>query len=141
MATKRNLYSLFETDKQLEQNGIVLQFGDSKFQCRRAGGSNRAFDTAFNEKMRAFQTKMQLASLSEEQSDKLLKEVYFESVVMGWEDVTDRNGNDLEYTLENFMTIMTDLPDLWRSLRTACANMDSFLVQQKKAAVEQLGNS
>lgn len=138
---KRNLYALFETDKELEANGIDLKFGDSTFRCKRAGGSNRKFETAFNEKTRAFQTKMQLASLSEEQSDKLLMEVYFEAVVLGWEDVTDREGNNLEFTLENFQKVMTDLPEVWRNLRSAAANVDNFLVQQTKEAAEQMGNS
>ena len=138
---KRNLYSLFETDKELETNGIDLKFGDSTFRCKRAGGSNRKFETAFNEKTRAFQTKMQLASLSEEQSDKLLMEVYFEAVVLGWEDVTDREGNDRPFDLKNFTEVMTDLPEVWRNLRAAAANVDNFLIQQTKEAAEQMGNS
>lgn len=138
---KRNLYALFETDKNLEMNGIVLKFGDSSFRVKRAGGANRNFDTIFNDKTRAVSSKLQMSSLSPEQSDAILMEVYVEAVVMSWEDVTDREGNILEFNLKNFVQIMTDLPDLWKGLRTAAADMDHFLVVQKKEAAETLGNS
>lgn len=140
-AKKRNLYHLFETDKELELKGIALKFGDSQFRVKRAGGANREFDTIFNEKTRAMSSKLQLAALSPEQSDAILMEVYFESVMIGWEDVTNREGDDLEFTQENFVQVMKDLPDLWKGLRTEAANMDNYLVIQKKVAANILGNS
>jgi hypothetical protein len=140
-STKRNLYHLFETDKNLELNGIHLQFGDSRFHVKRAGGANREFDTIFEDKTRQLSTKLQMAALSNEQSDKILREVYFEAVVLGWEDVTNREGELLDFNLENFVQVMTDLPDLWKGLRSAAADMDNFLVVQKKVAAEELGNS
>jgi hypothetical protein len=140
-AKKRNLYDLFETDKNLETNGVAFQFGDSKFLCKRAGGSNKQFDATFEDRTRAFSTKMQMASLSDDQSEAILKDVYFDAVVLSWEDVTDRDGNDLPFTKENFIQVMTDLPDLWKNLRQAAANMDNFLRKQKSAAAEKLGNS
>jgi hypothetical protein len=139
--TKRNLYHLFETDKELETKGIALKFGDSIFTVKRAGGANREFDTKFNEETRAMSSKLQLAALSPEQSDAILRKVYFEAVMLGWEDVTDRAGNVLDFTEKNFVQVMTDLPDLWKGLRTEAANMDNFLVVQKKLAGEQVGNS
>lgn len=139
--TKRNLYHLFETDKEMELKGIALKFGDSKFHVKRAGGANREFDTIFNEKTRAMSSKLQLAALSPEQSDAILMEVYFEAVMLDWEDVTNRAGELLEFTKENFVQVMKDLPDLWKGLRTEAANMDNFLVIQKKAAGATLGNS
>lgn len=138
---KRNLYALFETDKNLEETGVDFQFGDSIFKCKRAGGSNRKFDKTFEERTRAFSTKMQMAALSEEQSDAILMDVYFDAVLLGWSNVTDRDGNDLAFTKENFIKVMQDLPDLWKALRQAAANMDNFLKQQKSAAAETLGNS
>jgi hypothetical protein len=140
-AKKRNLYDLFETDKNLELSGVGFQFGDSLFKCKRAGGSNRQFDTIFEDRTRAFSTKMQMASLSDEQSDSILMDVYYDAVVMGWENVTDREGNDLEFTKENFVQVMKDLPDLWKGLRTAAANMDNFLKAKKTEAATALGNS
>jgi hypothetical protein len=137
----RSLYALFETDKDLEQKGVEFQFGDSKFRCKRAGGSNRQFDTIFEERTRAFSTKMQMASISDEQSDRILMDVFFDAVVLGWTDVVDRAGEPIAFTKENFMQVMTDLPDLWKALRAAAVNMDNFLRQQVVAAGETLGNS
>lgn len=141
LGKRRNLYQLFETDKQLEENGVDFAFGDSMFRCKRAGGSNRIFDRIFEERTRAYSTKMQMASISEEMSEAILMDVYFDAVAISWTNVSDRDDNELPFTKENFVQVMKDLPDLWKSLRQAAANMDNFLYKQKTAATEAMGKS
>jgi hypothetical protein len=141
-AKKRNLYDLFETDKNLETNGVAIPVRRQSSSCASAqvvptSSSTLPSRTAPGRS----QTKMQMASLSDDQSEAILKDVYFDAVVLSWQDVTDRDGNDLAFTKENFIQVMTDLPDLWKNLRKAAANMDNFLRKQKSAAAEKLGNS
>lgn len=136
----KNLYELFETDDSLEKSGVGLRFGPATFFCRRAGGANTAFDTAFEAKTRAMSSRLQMAALSNEQSDEILREVYAETVVIGWEGVTDRKGNPLEFNKENFIRLMKDLPTVWRALRTEAANHENFLKAQAQQEGQQLGN-
>jgi len=138
---KTNLYSLYETDNNLETKGIGLRFGEAVFFVKRAGGANTDFDRVYEEKTRNMTSRLQLAALSEEQSSRILAEVYAESVVIGWENVTDRDGNPLEYTKDNFIRLMTDLPTLWKAIRTEAANHEHFRRAQARQEGETLGNS
>lgn len=137
----RSLYDLFETDTSLETRGIGMRFGDAVFFVKRAGGANMDFDRVFEEKTRSMSSRLQMASLSNEQSSALLKEVYAEAVVIGWEGVTDREGQPLEFTKENFVRIMTDLPTLWLAIRTEAANHENFKRAQAQQEGSQLGKS
>lgn len=140
MAAKTNLYALFETDPEQEKNGIGLRFGTAVFNCRRAGGANTAFDKFMEEKTRNMTSRLQLAAMTEEQSGQALMEAYAATVVIGWEGVTNRAGEPLEYTKENFIQLMTDLPTLWRAIRTEAANHENFLKAQAKQEGEAVGN-
>jgi len=55
--------------------------------------------------------------------------------------VTDQQGTVLEYTLQNFVQVMIDLPDLWNRLREECDNMRNFQDDELEEEVEKLGES
>lgn len=135
-----SLYELFETDSNLEKKGIGLRFGSAVFYCKRAGGANDDFDRVFEEKTRNMTSRLQMAAMSNEQSSQLLREVYAEAVIIGWEGVNDRAGNPMEYNKKNFVQLMTDLPTLWTAIRTEAANHENFLRAQARQEGEALGN-
>lgn len=135
-----NLYELYETDTELETKGVALQFGDAKFFVKRAGGSNEVFDKVFEAKTRSMSNRLQLQALSEAQSNRMMQEIYFEAVMLGWEGVTDRKGQPLEYNRENFLRVMTDLPVVWKAIRTEAANHENFRKAQIAQEGELLGN-
>lgn len=139
--TDKTLYELFETDETLETKGVGLKFGPATFYCRRAGGANREFNAVFEEKTRNMQSRLQLAALSEDDSDKILMECYAETVVLSWEGVTDRSGNQLAFNKENFIQVMKDLKVVWRALRVEAANHENFLRAQARQEGQLLGNS
>jgi len=135
------VYKQFKTNKHLENNGVTLQIGDSEFRVRRAGGGNRAYATTFAEKTKPFQRQVQLGTLPEDKALEIMLETYWESVMLGWENVTDEDDNPLEYTKENFKKVMSDLPELWATLRDEAAEARNFQDQQVKEGGEQLGKS
>ena len=137
----QNIYELYETDAALEKKGIGLKFGPALFIARRAGGANKEFEVKFNEKTRHLTTKLQVQSLPEDESERILKEVYAEAVIVGWEGVTDRTGNTLEFNVKNFVQVMTDLPTLWTALRQAASDHSNFLLSLTKKDGETLGNA
>jgi hypothetical protein len=138
---EKSLYDAYGTVKEYEQNGVVLDFGVAKFRVRRAGGSNRKFLATLAAKLRPHRRAIESNVLSDELAASLQMEVYFETVVIGWENVTDREGKALPFTLDNFKQVMTDLPDLWSTLREEADNMRNF--QESLAVVDgaKLGES
>lgn len=136
----KSLYQAFGTVKEYENDkGVVLDFGSAKFRIRRAGGSNRRFLTTLAAKMRPHRRAMEAGTMDEERAEDMHKEVYFETVVIGWEGVTDEAGVALEYNLVNFKKIMTDLPDLWLTLRLEADNMKNFQLAEAEADGAKLG--
>ncbi len=137
----KTLYDLYETDPKLEKDGIGLRFGEAVFYVRRAGGANTAFDTSYEDKTRNMTNRLQLQAMTEEQSSDILRRVYADAVIIGWDNVTDRDGNPLEFTKDNFVQLMADLPTLWRAIRTEAANHENFLKAQAQQEGKAVGNS
>lgn len=136
----KNLYEQFGTDTNLEQDGVVLSFGGPSFRVRRAGGANRKYKAVFNAKMRPHARALANDSLGEEKSNELLLDIFFDSIMVGWQDVTDREGNELEYNRANFSKLMKDLPDLWGTLREEAGNVKNFQAQTAEEDGNTLGN-
>ena len=127
-ADEKSLYELFETDPKLEMEGVGFKFGPATFFCKRAGGANREFDTKFNEATKNMSTRLQMQALSDEQSEEILRQVFAESVMIGWENVRNRKMEQIPYTKENFVKVMKDLPEVWKSLCQQATNMEAFLI-------------
>lgn len=137
----KTLYQAFGTVREYETEGVTLDFGAAKFRVRRAGGSNRRFLAALSAKLRPHRRALSAGTLADEVAEELQMEVYFETVVVGWEGVTDPEGEILEYNLKNFKQVMRDLPDLWSTLREEADNLKNFQVEEAKADGEELGKS
>lgn len=143
----KNLYQQFETNKEREQQGgFRLVFGGGEdapvFVMRRAGGSNRKFQAVFNQKMRPYSRAIAQGTLGEEKGNEVLIDVYFEAVVTGWENVTDREGKPLEYNRANFTKLMKDLPELFSAIRDEAADIKNFQdIDSAQADGEAVGNS
>lgn len=137
----KSLYEAFATVPEYEQSGVTLDFGVCKFRVRRAGGSNREFLTTLAAALRPHRRAIDAGTMSDEAAKNIQIEVYFKTVIIGWEGVTDREGNALAYTLDNFRKVMMDLPDLWDTLRNEADNMKNFQMAEAKVDGEALGKS
>ena len=135
----KNLYEAFGTVKEYETEGVTLDFGVAQFKVRRAGGSNRRFLTMLSSKLRPHRRAIEAGTLSDDVANDMQMEVYFDTVITGWEGVTDEQGTPLEYTLPNFKKVMLDLPDLWDTLRAEADNIKNFQMAEAKADGETLG--
>lgn len=122
-----NLYEMFGTDEALEKNGIALTYGDATIVVARAGGANAKFQKVGEQKMRPFRAQVQQGIMDNETATKLLAEAYSEAVILGWENVKDADDNDIEFTKENVVKLLLDLPDLFSDIQTQCQMVVNFL--------------
>lgn len=137
-----SLYDKFETNTSLEKSGIELDYGpnnrlpaDSKgnhpvtiIRISRAGGSNDAYLKRMEAKAKPHRRAIQHETIDKETLAKIIREVYAETVVLGWSNVTDRDGKVLEYSIENAMTLFKDLPDLFLDIQEQAQNAALFRV-------------
>ena len=59
-------------------------------------------------------------------ADKITKEVYAQTVVLGWENVEDENGEELEFSVANCIKLFTDLPELWSDIQQQATRASLF---------------
>lgn len=139
-----SLYNTFETDKSLERDGIVLDYGfNSKNQpiqirIARAGGANTKFAKVLEQKMKPYKRAIANDTMDNKVAEKLLIEAYADAVILGWEGVEDREGSPLEYNRDNVVKVLTDLPDLFIDIQQQ--SQKSALYRAELREAEQ-GNS
>jgi hypothetical protein len=59
-------------------------------------------------------------------ADRLLIEVFVDSVVLGWEDICGRDGAIMPFTRDNCIKLFTDLPDLFLDVREQAMKAANF---------------
>lgn len=108
-----NPYELFKTDGDLETKGVVLNYGGFKITVARAGGANKKYSKVFEAKIRPHRRAIANGTLDETTDRQVMAEVYADAVVLGWEGVTDKEGDEMPFTKANVVKLFTDLPDLF----------------------------
>lgn len=137
------LYDTYETDQNVEKDGVLLDFGKNShdqstmIRIRRAGGANTKFAKVFEQKTKPVRRIMEAGGLDTATSDRIMREVYAEAVVLGWEGVEDRDGNPIEYSKEAVVKLFTDLPDLFREVVKSSQEIALF---RKNVREAELGN-
>lgn len=127
-----SLYTQFATDKNVEKDGVVLEYGmNSKnkimsIRIARAGGANTHYAKLLESKIKPYRRQIQNETLDNAVAEKLTKEVYSLSVVLGWENIEDKEGNELEFNQANFIKLMDDLPDLWSDIQSQATRAALF---------------
>ena len=122
-----SMYENFQTDPDLEKNGIFHDYGEFRVKVARAGGANKKFARRLEFLTRPFQRAMQTGTMDPEVSLQLLRKAYAQANIREWErkneDGTWRpaieapDGTDLEVNEENLIATFERLPDLFLDLK------------------------
>lgn len=122
-----SLYKKFGTSKSAEREGITVDYGDGiKVRVARAGGSNREYIARLEQISRKHRRQIQLDILPEDVAGKITRELYADTIILGWEGVTDREGKPLPFNRENVIKILEDLPDLFKDIQEHAGNLSLF---------------
>ena len=130
-----NIYKKFRTDEKLETKGIELNYGDNSkglpilIRIARAGGDNIQFTKTLEKRTKPFRRQLQLDTMDEKVAKKLMLEVYADSVILGWSGVEDADNNDIPFTRENCIKVMTDLPDLFADIQEQAGKAALFRIE------------
>lgn len=128
-----SLYQKFATDPNLETGaGVTLDYGDVKITIHRAGNMNRAYQKALTDKIKPYARMLLAGNLDADKSNQLMAEVYADTIIKGWEGVTDAKGKTLPFTRENVIKLLTDLPDFFVKLQAEADDITNF----RKAEIE-----
>jgi len=134
-----SLYKQFKTDNTLEKDGILLEYGENSkgkpicIRVARAGGSNNAYAKRMEARVKPYRRQIQNETMESALVERIVKEVYAETVVLGWENVEDENGNDMEFSVENCLKLFDDLPDLFRDIQEQSQRAALFRQEVREA--------
>lgn len=129
-----SLYKQFETDKDLETRGVVLNFSDGvSIRVARAGGSNDRYMRRMEVLTKPYRRQIESKTADNKVLEKIVLEVFCETVILGWDGVEDRNGNVLAFNKENAMMLFTDLPDLFAEVKSQATDEALFRLSLNEA--------
>jgi len=129
------LQTQFATNTSLENEGIVIDYGNDRVKIARAGGANKKFAKLLERLTKPFRRAIAVGAFDDDRAMGLLQTVYAKTVILGWEvnQGTDANpkwvkGIDpkdagqsgkelLKVTPENVMRVFKHLPDLFIDLQ------------------------
>lgn len=122
-----SIYKLFSTDHDLERNGFSLEYGEAKFIIARAGGANKKFQSCIERKLRPYRSAINSGTMDTKTAEKLLAESYAEAIILAWDGVTDEDGDELEFTKENVVKVLLDLPDLFADIQEQSQKVANYI--------------
>ena len=141
-----SMHEMFRTDTKSEREGIWLDFGSFKIRAARAGGSNKKFQKALEEKAREHRRAIDLQIMDSDLSEDILREVYAEAVITDWkvkqEDGTFKkgiegtDGKTIPFNRKNVLETFRVLPDLFSSVQKDATDHNQFRSKLREEAAK-----
>jgi len=149
-----SMYAQFETDPDLEKNGVWIDYGDFRVLLGRAGGANKKYLKYAEEKSKPFRRAIAAGVMPEKRSKELLFDIYAKTIIMAWEvsvGTDDETGDTIwksgihmpngdigEASYDNFMMTFRKLPDVFFDLQKMAEQLSMF---RKEELEEEAKNS
>lgn len=133
---KFNNIADLQADDSLLKEGIDLSFGNSRFiTVTRTGANNRKYKTVLARIFKPYTSATGVMTASDDEATKLLKEVYAESVVLGWRGFTDIEKKEIPFNKKNCIELFDDAPEIFDIVQIEAAKFSNFAQRE----VEQAG--
>lgn len=135
-----NIFDMFETDPELERDGVTLEYGiNSKGEpiqivIARAGGSNIAFLKRLEQLTKPYRRLLDAGhSLPKELNDKLQRELYADTVIKDMRGFEERDGTPIPFTKEAVINLFERLPNLFIDVMSQAQALSTFRSEQREA--------
>lgn len=136
-----SLYDQYATDAKKEAEGVEVTFPPNEdgsvptFILAATSKSNQKYAKALDAATKPYRRNMD--AMKPETAEALYRDVFVKTVLKGWRNVQDRDGNDIPYSNENAVKLFTDLPRLYDDLNSRAGSIDLFREAQRE---EEAGN-
>jgi len=129
-----SLYSMFETNEDIEVEGFRLEIVDGEnviaFQIARSGGRNKKFAAALQAAMKPHEMAAQRGKVDDKIAEAILIKCIAKHIVKGWENVVGRGGEEVEYSPEAAEVLLTELPELRDVIWAEANKIANFQVEE-----------
>ena len=148
-----DMYEMFETDPDLERNGVIIDYGSFRVTLARAGGANKLYAKVLERESRPYRRAMETETIDPEVALEVMQRVAAQSLITNWEtkvgegdDATWKKGilppkdpetgkrpdKLLPIKPETLMATFKRLPDIYHDLDKQAKRMSLY----RKAVLE-----
>lgn len=134
-----SLYRNYATDSVKETTGVEIKFDANDdntiptFIVSRMGESNKEYTKALERATTPYKRQIQMKTMTADLSKSLFLDVFVTTVLRGWSNIQNENGDVIPYNKDNAIKLLTDLPDLYSELLTQAGDAALF----RKDSLEQ----
>ena len=133
------MYDTFETDQELEANGVWLDYGDFRVLLASAGQGNKSYVRYAEKKLKPVRRALESGALSNERSQSLMADIYAKTIILAWETmqgkgdkaemksgIEAKDGSILPFNETNVEQALIALPRLFMDLQEQAASLANF---------------
>ena len=113
-----------------ETEGSEFIYRGNKLLVARAG--NTKFKKLFRELLKPFKEEFDSGRMSEEQSNEIMIECISQTVLVGWEEITDVTGENHEYSHAKAKELLNDDRDVYDSVIDFSDNIENYLTTNEE---------
>lgn len=145
-----SLRKTFKTDRTAEIDGVVIEVGINdhnqkpiKIRIARMTSSNKRYTKELNRVTKPHQSAIQNDAMDNDLARKMLREVFADTILLGWENLPkseltgkEKDSEDLEFTRENVLAIFDELPDLYDDWESRASKAAAFREKEQEVAAK-----
>jgi len=136
------MYDIFETDEDLENAGIWLDYGDFRIKVASAGQGNKKYVRYAEKALKPIRRAMQAGAVSNERSMAIMSDIYAKTIVLDWQvkgeegwkaGIEGREGEVLPFNKDEVQKVFEALPNLFIDVQEQANSISNF----RKAEIEE----
>lgn len=118
-----SIFKQFATDQTKEIEGVEVSYGfnedgtEIKFFISRMSKSNKAYSKALEKATRPYRRQFELGTMDEKKAEEIFKDVFCSTILKGWENLQDHNGEHIPFNKDQAISLFGLLPDLYQDLQ------------------------
>lgn len=147
-----SMYEQFQTDPELEKNGVVIDYGSFRVTVARAGGANKRFAKVLEAHSKPYRRALEAKTLDNAVAERIMMEVYAETVIINWEvqeadpktdgvkwkrGIEAEDGSIVAFNRNTVLETLQKLPDLYTDIQQQAT---SAAIYRKAIQEAEAGN-
>lgn len=134
-----SLHKQFKTDAKKEQEGVEITYGPNAdgtiptFRVLRRGPSNDRYAKALERESAPYRRLLELGTLDPKVQERIMRRVFCTSVLVSWDNVQNEKGEAIAYSIENAISLFTELPELYLDLSDQAGKLSSFRAETQES--------
>lgn len=138
-----SIYKKYKTNEISEQDGFwftigVNEHGDKEsFKLARISDRNKSYQKKLAQKIKPYQRSITNNTMDRGLIRQIQIELFVEFILLDWTGLLDDEGNEILFSKDKALELLTELPDLYDDLDDQARDLSNFLLSRDEA---NLGN-